>query len=282
MLRLNLVWRTSSAHVFGWSFPSFRGTTVLSFVLSSFFSFGCHVIFSLSFTHPSVSYPVVVFGCEIWAIEGFPVSKDPEMVPSLWSSIQMMIWVFVCLFWLHPAARRFLVVQPGIEPVPSEAEVQDPNHWTTRKVSESDHFQQGCGPSYHPLSAHHHPSISTPALPAFSGLSFRFPPTRVPSECILRPSRLRKASLSASPGDINLQLLWWVFHNSCENPAVSHSSHALLPSLCSWAVLCTCVSTASLPRCSEVHATQGVQPRALQQPRGGGIERVEQLKGEVI
>ena len=133
MLRLNLVWRTSSAHVFSWSFPSFRGTTVLSFVLSSFFSFGCHVIFSLLFTHPSVSYPVVVFGCEIWVIEGFPVSKDPEMIPSLWSSIQMIICFFVCLFWLHPAARRFLVVQPGIESVPSKLEVQDPNHWTTRR-----------------------------------------------------------------------------------------------------------------------------------------------------
>lgn len=100
MLRFNLVSRMSSAHFFSWSFPSFHGTTVLSFVSSSFFSFGCRVIFSLSFTHPFVSYPVVVFGCEIWAIEGFPVSKDPEMIASLWCSIQMIICFFLLNFIL--------------------------------------------------------------------------------------------------------------------------------------------------------------------------------------
>ena len=38
------------------------------------------------------------------------------------------------IFWLHCAACRILVLQPGIEPVPPTVEVWNINHWTTREV----------------------------------------------------------------------------------------------------------------------------------------------------
>ena len=40
---------------------------------------------------------------------------------------------FVCLFLPHHTACGFLVLQPGIEPVPPAVEVWSLNHWTTKE-----------------------------------------------------------------------------------------------------------------------------------------------------
>ena len=37
-------------------------------------------------------------------------------------------------FLLYLVARRILVPQPGIEPVPLVVEVRSPNHWISREV----------------------------------------------------------------------------------------------------------------------------------------------------
>ena len=39
------------------------------------------------------------------------------------------------IVWLRYAAGGMSVTQPGIELAPSELEVQDLNHWTTRDIS---------------------------------------------------------------------------------------------------------------------------------------------------
>ena len=39
------------------------------------------------------------------------------------------------IFWLRYAAGGMSVTQPGIELTPSELEVQNLNHWTTRDIS---------------------------------------------------------------------------------------------------------------------------------------------------
>ena len=125
-LRLHLVSRMSSAHFFSWSFLSLSGTTVLSFVLSSFFSFGCHVIF-FSFIHTSVC--IVSCSFWLWNLGDWRLSclKSPwnGSLSLVFDPDNNLVFLFVCLFWLHPAAHRFLVVQPGKEPIPSKAEVQD-------------------------------------------------------------------------------------------------------------------------------------------------------------
>ena len=38
------------------------------------------------------------------------------------------------IYWLHYMANGILALQPGVEPVPPIAEVQNLNHWTTREA----------------------------------------------------------------------------------------------------------------------------------------------------
>ena len=44
-------------------------------------------------------------------------------------------WEDFIFFWPHSDACGTLVLQPGVEPVPSAVKAQSPNHWNTREFS---------------------------------------------------------------------------------------------------------------------------------------------------
>ena len=48
----------------------------------------------------------------------------------LWSKV---VWEFILFFWPHCVEGRILVLQAGIEPIPTVVEVQSPNLWTARE-----------------------------------------------------------------------------------------------------------------------------------------------------
>ena len=75
---------------------------------------------------------------------------------------------FPLVFWLHWAACRILVPQPGIEPEPPLVQVWGLNHWTAREVPKTSllvpsqahtdfpsprtlHFLHGCAPAHNLL-----------------------------------------------------------------------------------------------------------------------------------
>ena len=52
-----------------------------------------------------------------------------------------MILFYLFIFWLHRAACRILVPQPGIEPGLPAVEARSPHHWTAREFPVND-FKQ--------------------------------------------------------------------------------------------------------------------------------------------
>ena len=74
-------------------------------------------------------------------------------------------FVFVYLFWLHHAACRLLVAQPGIEPWPPAVEAQSPNHWTARVFPHLNHFKAYNSVALSPFTVmcRHHFCISQPS-----------------------------------------------------------------------------------------------------------------------
>ena len=69
---------------------------------------------------------------------------------------------FVGFFWLHHAAHKILVPQPGIKPSPPALEAWGVNHWTNKEVP-------GCGSCLGlrrlPLSAQQNTSSPGASLP---------------------------------------------------------------------------------------------------------------------
>ena len=129
-------------------FPScsWRLTLYLCFSFYSlFFQLQYHAI---SFVHTFLCiWPCRSFSCEVCVIEGFHVSEYPETVSCLWSLIKMLIFLF-CLFvsfsWLQNAECRFLGPngdETCMDPVLCAGEGQNPSHWSTREVPDSDKFE---------------------------------------------------------------------------------------------------------------------------------------------
>lgn len=106
-----LVSRISSAHIFSWSLPFTVTWTQQYYPFFFFFFFppSVTISFFLFYTHVILLLSCCIFDCEICVVEGFQVTKYPEIVSSFWSLIQMILWLIVCL-WILAAPSSMQVL----------------------------------------------------------------------------------------------------------------------------------------------------------------------------
>ena len=64
-----------------------------------------------------ISYPKITYFISIW-----------------FTCFLLLLFLFVCLFWLCCRAYKILVPWPGITPMPPAVEAWSPNRWTISKV----------------------------------------------------------------------------------------------------------------------------------------------------